>query len=112
MKIIAVILLIVGIGLSAVGTYGFFFSADYEDCQRATSMAEEKLNEARAAQGTSREAALTEEARIEVDSEERLCRNARWTWQSALLLGLGGLTAIIVSVLLLVISRKRGKLKV
>lgn len=107
MKIIAVILLVLGIGLSAVGAYGYLFSSDYEECQRQSSIAAEKLNEARAAQGTPREAALTEEARLEVDSEERLCRYWRQTQQSALLLGLGGFTAIIVSILLLVISRKR-----
>ena len=108
MKIIAVILLVLGLGLSALGA-GFFFSGDYEDCRRATSMAEEKLNEARAAQGTSREAALIKEARMEVDSQEFSCRNAKRSQQSAMLSGAGGLTAIIVSVVLLGVSRKRRK---
>ena len=106
MKIIAVILLVLGIGLCAVGAYEYFFSADYEQCQRQSTTAAEKLNEARAAQGTPRETALTKEARLEVDSEERLCRYWKQTQQSALLLGLGGCGAIIVSVLLLVVSRK------
>jgi hypothetical protein len=108
MKIIAVIVLVLGIGLTALGA-GFFFSADYEDCKRATAMAEEKLNEARAAEGTPREAELIKEARLEVDSQEFSCRNAKRTQQSALLAGPGGLAAIVVSVVLLVISRKRRK---
>jgi hypothetical protein len=106
MKIIAVILLVVGVGLGVLAA-GFFFSEDHEQCRRSISMAEEKLNEARAAQGTPREAALMEEARIEVDSQEFACRNARRTQQSALLAGLGGLAAIIVSIVLLVKSGKR-----
>ena len=106
MKIIAAILLVVGIGLGVLSA-GYFFSEDSELCQRSNSLAEQKLNEARAAQGTSRGAALMQEARLEVDSAEWACRNARRTQQSALFSGLGGLTAIIVSVVLLVISRKR-----
>jgi len=108
MKIVAVILLVLGLGLSVLGA-GFFFSADYEHCKRATAMAEEKLKEARAAEGTPREAALIEEARLEVDSQEFSCRNARRTQQSAMLAGPGGIIAIIVSALLLVVSRKRRK---
>lgn len=107
MKIIAVILLVLGIGLSALGA-GFFFSSDNEVCQSYNSAADEKLKEASAAQGTPREAALVEEARLEVDSAERACRNARRTQQSAMLTAPGGLAAIIVSIVLLVVSRKRG----
>ena len=106
MKIIAVILLVIGIGLSVTGGYGYFFSGDYEQCRKASSMAEDKLSEAHAAQGTSKEAALIKEARIEVDSEEFNCRNARRTEQWTMLVGLGGLAAIIISVVLLGVSRK------
>jgi hypothetical protein len=108
MKIIAVILLVVGIGLSALGGYGYFFSDDFEQCRRASLTAEEKLNEARAAQGTSREAALIKEARMEVDSQEFFCRNAKRTEQWTMLVGLGGFAAVIVSLVLLVIRRKSG----
>lgn len=108
MKIIAVILLVVGIGLSALGGYGYFFSDDYEQCRRADSIAEQKLNEARAAQGTTREAALIKEARMEADSQEFHCRNARRTERWTMFVGLGGIAAIIVSVVLLVIRRKPG----
>jgi hypothetical protein len=106
-KVIAVVLLLVGIGLSALGAYEYFFSGDQERCQRFNSLAEEKLNEARAAQGTPREAALMEEARVESAGAEAACRNARQTQQRAMLIGLGGLASIIVSVVLLVVSRKR-----
>jgi hypothetical protein len=111
MKVIAIVLLILGIGLCAVGAYGYFFSSDYEECRRQSSVTGEKLNEARAAQGTPREAALTEEARLEVDSEERLCRYWKQTQQSAMLLALGGFASISGSFLLLTISRKRLKAK-
>jgi hypothetical protein len=111
MKIIAVILLVLGIGLSALGA-GFFLSSDYERCQRFNSEAEERLSEARAARGTPREGQLMEEARLEVDSAERACRNAKRTQQSAMVAGPGGLAAIIVSVVLLSISRKRRSPKV
>jgi hypothetical protein len=75
MKIIAVVLLVLGIALSALGA-GFLFSSDYERCQRLNSDAEQRLSEASAAQGTPREGQLMEEARLEVDSAERACRNA------------------------------------
>lgn len=108
MKIIAVILLVLGIALSALGA-GLLFSSDYERCQRYNSEAERRLSEARAARGTPTEGQLMEEARLEVDSAERACRNAKRTQQSAMLTGPVGLTAIIVSVILLFISQKRGK---
>jgi hypothetical protein len=107
MRIIAVILLIVGLGLSAIGGYGYFFSADYERCARYNAAAEEKLKEARAAQGTPREAATMEEARLEVDSATRACRDARGTAQWTMLVGLGGVAAIIISVVLIFASTKR-----
>ena len=105
MKIIAVIVLVLGIGLSALGA-GFLLSSDDEVCQSYNRAAEEKLKEAESAQGTPREAELIEEARLEVDSAERACRNAKRTQQSAMLAGPGGLTAILVSIVLLVRSRK------
>jgi len=111
MKIIAVIALVLGIGLSVLGA-GFLLSSDNGVCQSYNRAAEEKLKEADAAHGTPREAELMKEARMEVDSAERACRNAKRTQQSAMLAGPGGLTAIIVSVVLLVISRKRREPKV
>ena len=106
MKIVAVILLILGIGLTVLGA-GYLFSSDGEVCQRYDAAAKEKLAEAQAAQGTPKEKALMEEARMEVDSAERACRNARSTRQTGLLTGPGGLVAIVVAGVLLVFSRKR-----
>ncbi|MCM3905373.1 MAG: hypothetical protein ND866_27060 [Pyrinomonadaceae bacterium] len=106
MKIIAVIVLILGIGLTVLGA-GYFFSSDGELCQRYDAAAKEKLAQAEAAQGTPREAKLMEEARLEVDSAERACRNARSTRQSALLATPGGIIAIVSSGVLLVFSRRR-----
>ena len=107
MKIMAVILLIIGFILSALGGYGYFFSEDEAQCQNATSRAAAKLNEARAAQGTAREAALTEDARMEVNSQEFWCRNFKRTRQQAMLVGGGGIVAVAVGIVLLFISRKR-----
>ena len=69
MKIVAVILLILGIGLTVLGA-GYLFSSDGEVCQKYDAAAKEKLAEAQAAQGTPKEKALMEEARMEVDSAE------------------------------------------
>lgn len=107
MKIIAVILLVVGVAVSGLSAYAYFFTADIENCERSSALAEEKLKEAQGALGTAREAALMKEVRLEVDSAERACRQARQTRQSALLVGLGGLLTIIVSAVLLRFSRKR-----
>jgi hypothetical protein len=109
MKIIAVIVLVLGIGLSVLGA-GFLLSSDNEVCQSYNRAAEEKLKEAEAARGTPSEGELIKEARMEVDSAERACRNATRTQQSAMLAGPGGLAAIVVSVGLLIFSRKRRKL--
>jgi len=110
MKIIAVIVLVLGIGLSVLGA-GFLLSSDNEVCQSYNRAAEEKLREADAAHGTPREAELIEEARMEVDSAERACRNAKRTQQSAMVAGPGGLAAIGLSILLLILAGRRRKLK-
>lgn len=110
MKLIAVIVLVLGIGLTVLGA-GFLLSSDNDVCQSYNRTAEEKLKEADAAHGTSREAELIKEARMEIDSAERACRNAKRTQQSAMLAGPGGLAAIGVSVLLLIIAGRRRKLK-
>ena len=112
MKIIALVLLVVGIGLSALGAYGYFLNADQERCLSLRSEAVELFNKALAAEGTPRGAALTQEAREVSGVADVACSNARQTQQSALLAGLGGVTTVIVSVLLLVIARKRRQLKV
>ena len=107
MKVIAVILFAVGLVLSSLSAYAYFFTADIQNCERSSALAEERLAEARAAMGTPREAALMQEVRLEVDSAERACRQSRQTRQSAMLAGLGGLVPVIVSIVLLLMSRKR-----
>ena len=106
-KVIAVVLLLAGVGLGALAAYGYFLSEDHTRCQRFNSAAQAKLDEARAAQGTPREAALVAEAREEGGVAEVACRNARQTQQNAMLMGLGAVVAIIASVVLLATSRKR-----
>src|SRR5262245_4998062 len=106
-KIIAVILLVVGIGLSALGVYGYVFSEDHARCLESASRATELLAQSLAAKGTSREAELLEKYRSESAVEEMRCRYSRQTRRNGMSMGLGGLASIIASVALLVISRKR-----
>ena len=108
MKITALILLIVGLGIGGFGAYGYFLSGDYDQCRRADAAAEEKLNAARAAHGTSEEAALIKEARMEADSQEFWCRNAKRTEQWTALTGLGGVVAIVIAGGVLGFARKPG----
>ena len=107
MKIIAVILLAIGIGLSALGAYGYFFSEDQQRCLSLRSEALELSNQAVAAEGTPRGAELSKEAREVSGVADVACKNASLTRQTVMLAGLGGLAAIIVSVVLLIVSRKR-----
>ena len=104
-KIIAIVLLLIGIGLSGFAALEYFFTESFMYCQRDTSEAERKLNEARAAEGTPREAEASWEARIAVSGQIVSCRIARQLYEQIMLMGLGGLALIIVSVVLLVSSR-------
>lgn len=105
-KVIAVVLLLAGIGLGALGGYEYFFSSDQERCERFRSRAVELFDQARAAEGTPKGAALAEEARSESAVADVACENASQTRQRAMLMGLGGFASIIISVVLLVVSRK------
>ena len=107
MKIIAVILMLVGIGLGSLSLYGYFFSEDQGRCESLRSEALALFEQARVAEGTPKGAALAEEARETSGVAEVACRNASQSQQSMLMLGLGGVVALIVSVLLIFISRKR-----
>ena len=106
-KLIAVALLVVGIGLGAIGAYKYFFNEDQERCLRSTDRAIELFNQAAAATGTSRGRELLEEFSRENAVVEVTCRNASQTRRRAMLMGLGGVASIIISVVLLFISRKR-----
>ena len=107
MKIIAVVLLLAGLGLGALATYGYFFSDDYARCERYRSQAVSQLQQAQAAEGTARGAALLEEARGSSAVADVACRNASQTRQSAMLGIAGGLALIVVSLVLLFVGRKR-----
>ena len=107
MKIGAVILLAIGLAIGTLGSYGYLFSGDYEQCRRAEAVAEERLKAASAAQGTAAEAELIKDARIETDSQEFWCRNAKQTEQASLLTGLGGIAAMVVSGATLIVARRR-----
>ncbi len=106
-KIIAVVLLVVGIGLGALGVYLYFLSEDNARCQRFRSEAVALYEQALAAEGTPRGAALAEDGRVKTGVADVACRYASRTRQNGMLTGLGGLASIIASVVLLVISRKR-----
>jgi hypothetical protein len=106
-KIIAVVLLLVGVGLIALGAYSYFFSGDQERCLRYRREAVEQFDQARAAEGTARGAALAEEARGTSAVADVACRNASQTRQNAMLMGLGGVVSIIASAVLLAVSRRR-----
>jgi hypothetical protein len=106
-KVVAVILLLVGIGLVGLSAFGFLFSEDRAQCNRLRAEAMQKLNEAIAAEGTPREAELLKDARTMSETADMICGYARQFYQKMTLAGLGGLVSIIVAIVLLVLSRKR-----
>ena len=106
-KIIAVVLLVVGIGLGALGVYGYFFGEDNARCQRFRSEAVRLYEQALAAEGTPRGAELEQQARVQSAVADSACRNAGQTQQKSMFMGLGGLASIIAAAVLLVMSRKR-----
>jgi len=109
MKIIAVILLVVGIGVIGTGVYLSYFIEEQTTCPRYLSEAERKSSAARAAAGTPREAALREEASIAMSGAESVCSYARQSKQNGMFMMLGGLISIIASVALLIFSRRASK---
>ena len=76
MKMVALILLVVGIGLSGTGVYLSYFIEEQTTCPRYLSEAETKLSAAKAAAGTPREAALKEET----DQAERDVDDVGWSY--------------------------------
>jgi hypothetical protein len=100
-KIIAVVLLVVGVGLGALGAYGYFFSEAQERCDKAADKAAERMI------AVARTGSVSEELRRESERLEVECENARQTRQRGMLMGLGGVASIIISVVLLFIARKR-----
>lgn len=90
MKMVALILLVVGIGLSGTGVYLSYFIEEHATCPRYLSEAETKLSAAKAAAGTPREAALKEEASIAMAGAESVCSYAKQIKQNGMLMMLGG----------------------
>ena len=111
MRIVSVILLLAGIGLSGLGAYAYFFSEDQKRCQSFRSEALELSEQARAAEGTPKGAALAEDARAASGAADVACANAKQTHQSVLLFGLGAFIAIVLSALIMLISLKRSRLE-
>lgn len=109
MKVVAVVLLVVGIGLTVTGVYLGYFIEEQTTCGRYLSNAERKLSAAKAAAGTPGEAALKEEASIAMSGAESVCSYARQSKQNGMLMMLGGLISIIASVGLLIVSRRASK---
>lgn len=105
-KIVAVILLVVGIGLIGTGIYLSYFIEEQTTCSRYLSEAERKSSAAKAAAGTPGEAALKEEANIAMSGAESVCGYARQSKQNGMLMMVGGLIAIVVSIALLIFSRR------
>ncbi len=108
-KVVAVILLVVGIGLIGTGVYLSYFIDEQTTCARYLSEAERKLTAAKAAAGTPAEKALKEEASIAMSGAESVCSYAKQSKQNGMLMMLGGLISIIASVALLIVSRRASK---
>ncbi len=105
-KIVAVILLVVGIGLTGTGVYLSYFMEEQTTCGRYLADAERKSSAAKAAAGTPGEAALKEEASIALAGAASVCGYARQSKQNGMLMILGGLGSIIAAVALLLLSRR------
>lgn len=103
-KIIALILLVAGIGLSGAGAYLYYLSEAHTECATYQSEAVRKLKAAQAAAGTPSGKALQEDASIAMAGAESVCLYAKQCKQNGMLMGIGGLIAIIISVALLTVS--------
>jgi hypothetical protein len=108
-KIIAVILLAVGVGLVGAGAYLSYFIEEQATCGRYRADAERKSIAATAAAGTPKEAALKEEAGIATSGAEGVCGYARQSKQNGMLMMSGGLVSILASVALLIFARQASK---
>jgi hypothetical protein len=108
-KLVAVILLVAGIGLIGTGVYLSYLIEEQTTCGRYLSDAQRKSAAATAAAGTPSEAALKEEASIAMSGAESVCSYARQSKQNGMFMMLGGVISIIASVALLIVSRRVSK---
>jgi hypothetical protein len=106
MKLISIVLLVVGLGMLAMSTHLCFFNDVYDRLDSYHATAQDLYKQAIDAKGTSREAALLEEARAESAVAETAGLHARKTRRTGLLFGLAGLAAIVVSAVPVFISRR------
>jgi Flp pilus assembly protein TadB len=106
MKIVAVILLVVGIGLIATGAYLSYFIEEQTTCARYLSDAERKSSAAKAAAGTPQEETLRSDASDAMAGAQTVCQIARQSKQNGMWMMSGGLISSIASVALLIFSRR------
>jgi hypothetical protein len=107
LKIVATLLLVGGIALSALAAYGLLYNEDLANANRYAAEQSKLLAEAFSAKGTPRERALMKEYEDGKGVTELARTHARRTTQSAMLGAGGGLALIVVSVVMLIVSRKR-----
>lgn len=105
LKIIAMLLLVVGIALAGLSAYAFFNNEDQASAEQYAGEQQKLLAEAFRAKGTPRERELMREYEEGKDVTELAWKHARQTSQTIMLLAGGGLALIVVS--LIIISRKR-----
>ena len=105
LKIIAVLLLVVGIALTGLSAYSYFNNEDKARAESYTAEQEKLLVEAHRAEGTPRERELMREYEEGKGVTELAWENARRTSRTTMLGAAGGLALMIVS--LVIISRKR-----
>jgi hypothetical protein len=109
MKVVAVILLVAGIGLGGFGVWQYYLRETQSLCRVKTAGAMRKLIAARAAAGTPQAKQLTEDANTAVVGAQSECEFARSCKQDGMLLGSGALVSIIISIVLLIVSRRASK---
>lgn len=107
MKIIAILLLVAGIGLGGGGLYLYSFAPEHKDCATYAANARTKSIAAQAAAGTPRAEALRSEASDALAGAESVCEYSRHSRQNGMLMGIGGMLSIVISIGLLFASRKK-----
>jgi Tfp pilus assembly protein PilV len=104
-RIIAMLLLVVGIALTGLSAYGYFYSEDKSHALQLESEQAKLLAEAFRAKGTPRERELMKEYEEGKGVTELARQHARQTSQTIMLAAGGGLVLMAVS--LIILSRKR-----
>lgn len=108
-KVVAVILLVAGIGMAGFGVWQYYLREAQGLCRTRTAGALNKLIAARAAAGTPQAKQLTEDAETAVVGAQSECEFAKSCRQDGMLLGAGALVSIIISIGVLIFSRRASK---